>query len=133
MSRLIPKGWHLPTKAEWQQLIDYVSSQREYVCGGNSENIAKALASTEGWKSSEVPCSIGNNPSSDNATGFGALPAGYKLGIEGYHHFGTCAYFWIAKSDSACGLNYDFASAGWGNYSQHQYHHFSVRLIRDEI
>ena len=46
---ICPVGWHLPSDAEWTQLTNYVSSQSEYTCGGNSSFIAKALASAEGW------------------------------------------------------------------------------------
>ena len=77
---ICPDGWHVPSDAEWTQLTDYVSSQSEYVCGGNYINIAKAMVSTMGWDLSSLgnPCLAGNDsPATNNATGFGALPAGY--------------------------------------------------------
>ncbi len=77
---ICPDGWHVPSDAEWTQLTDYVSTHSEYVCGGNYINIAKAMVSTVGWDlaSATDPCLAGNDsPATNNATGFGALPAGY--------------------------------------------------------
>ena len=73
-----PLGWHVPSSAEWTQLADYVGSQSEYVCGENSSYIAKALASTIGWNNNTTVCAVGNAQESNNATGFTALPAGYR-------------------------------------------------------
>lgn len=72
---ICPTGWHVPSDAEWTQLTNYVSSQSQYVCGSNIK-IAKALASTTGWNSSTNTCAVGNNPSSNNVTGFSAFPVG---------------------------------------------------------
>ena len=71
-----PTGWHVPSHGEWNALISYVQSQPAYYCNGDSNNIAKALASTNYWNSTTNPCAVGNNPESNNATGFSALPAG---------------------------------------------------------
>ena len=73
---ICPTGWHVPSLVEWEQLFNYVGEQSEYICGGNSSNIAKALASTKGWENSSTDCAPGNNPMENNATGFSALPAG---------------------------------------------------------
>jgi uncharacterized protein (TIGR02145 family) len=66
-----PNGWHLPSEAEWQQLEDYVKSQPIY-----SGGTAKALAATTGWTVSYAPNTPGYEPSTNNASGFSALPAG---------------------------------------------------------
>ena len=75
---ICPPGWHVPSKAEWEQLLLYVSSQSQYVCGSNDANIDKALAATFGWArpEDEEPCSVSCYPLNNNATGFTALPAG---------------------------------------------------------
>ena len=95
---ICPDGWHVPSDAEWTQLTDYVSSQSEYLCGGNFVNIAKAMISTVGWDLSDMAnlCLAGNDsPATNNATGFSALPAGY----------GDIDY------------NYDFIYGGLGYYT----------------
>jgi hypothetical protein len=46
---ICPTGWHVPSKGEWTELSQYVGSQSQYLCGNNSNYIAKALASTQRW------------------------------------------------------------------------------------
>ena len=90
---ICPSGWHVPSNAEWTQLINYVNSNSQYWCGSSSIGIAKALASKTGWEvwTSSGNCTIGNNPSTNNATGFSALPAGPSGGE---------AAFWSATGSS---------------------------------
>lgn len=108
---IAPDGWHVPSDTEWTQLTDYVSSQSDLTCSGTAANIAKALASRTGWNTSTKTCAVGNNPSANNATGFGALPAGYYLGS--YGNFGYYAYFWSATED----VSY----YAWGRYLYSSY------------
>lgn len=74
-----PDGWHVPSDVECTQLINYVRSQSQNWCGGDSLQIGKSLAATVGWDlNGPDSCTVGNpNFSTNNATGFGALPAGY--------------------------------------------------------
>jgi uncharacterized protein (TIGR02145 family) len=129
---ICPTGWHVPSDAEWTQLTDYVSSQSQYVCGGDSAYIAKALASTTGWNSYTVTCVVGNNPSNNNATGFSALPAGGYL--SPYEAFGYRAYFWSASEDNdyiayTRVLGYKYAAVYKSDYYKN--YAFSVRCVRD--
>ncbi len=99
--KVCPEGWHLPTDAEWDQLTNYVGDQRQYRCGGDQKNIAKALAERGNvWQESDSDeCMVGNDRYKNNATGFSALPAGdYQ---QGYHVFGRCAFFWTATKIDA--------------------------------
>ncbi len=112
---ICPDGWHVPSDAEWTQLTDYVSSQSEYVCGGNYINIAKAMVSTMGWDLSSLgnPCLAGNDsPATNNATGFGALPAGdyYDNNIDGFIFLGRGfnTFYWTATANEG---TVDFAYA----------------------
>ena len=91
---ICPAGWHLPSGAEWTQLTNYVSSQSEYTCGGNSSYIAKALASTEGWNSCSGECYPGDQSvTANNATGFSAVPADDG---SSFNYPGNIADFWCA-------------------------------------
>ena len=130
---ICPVGWHLPSDAEWTQLTNYVSSQSEYVCGGNSNYIAKALADSVDWNNSTNDCAVGNNPSANNATGFSALPAGfYQYGS--YGSSGTIAFFWSStqSGSNACyrSLGSNSAVVGNGFYYGKNYG-CSVRCLRD--
>ena len=95
---ICPSGWHVPSIAEWELLIDYVNSQSEYVCSVSSSHntVAKALASTIGWHSDNHTCTPGNNPSENNATGFSALPADYYYS-SGYPIYGYSALYWSSS------------------------------------
>ena len=139
---ICPRGWHLPSDAEWTQLTNYVGNHVEYVCRINSEYIAKALASSTGWtETSESYCAVCNNQSSNNATGFSAVPAGYYGNNGDYYDFGKRACFWsataynsvyaynrslcnqcsdVTTNDSYIGNN---VNKNWGQ---------SVRCLRDE-
>ena len=98
---ICPTGWHVPSIAEWRQLRDYLRSKFKYWCGGNSNNIAKALASTTGWNSSADYCDVGNDFSSNNSSGFNALPAGYYSNSNTSLNFGWDASFWSSTQDTA--------------------------------
>lgn len=95
---ICPEGWHVPSNLEWKILTNYVSSQNQFVCGYDSTYIAKSLADTIGWDLSTGECCVGNNPLTNNSTGFSALPAGYFY--QGYQAFGSYADFWDATDYS---------------------------------
>jgi uncharacterized protein (TIGR02145 family) len=58
---IAPVGWHLPSKAEWQQLADYLGGLN--IAGGKLKE-----AGTNHW--------IAPNTGATNESGFTALPAG---------------------------------------------------------
>ena len=128
-----PNGWHLPSDAEWTILTDYVSSQSEYTCDGISNNIAKALASTEGWNSSTNSCSPGSDPSTNNTSGFSAVPAGlWGLGFRGA---GNGTDFWSSTEYGtalawSCSLDYLYAGV-YQTSEPARVNGFSVRCLRN--
>ena len=131
---ICPAGWHLPSDAEWTQLTDYVSSQPEYTCVGNSSYIAKALASETGWNSSTRTCAVGNDQTTNNASGFGAVPAGLHW-YDGFNYAGCLAHFWSSTEIGLYdawyrGLAYYDPGVGWSDvYDKDD--GFSVRCLRD--
>ena len=130
-----PTGWHLPSDAEWTQLTDYVSSRPEYTCDGDMNYIAKALASETGWNTYTGSCEVGNYPSTNNATGFSAVPAGYGSGA--FNGAGDYALFWSSSqydsNDYAWNryLIYHSADVYLSNYGN-RFWGYSVRCLRDE-
>lgn len=129
---ICPTGWHVPSNAEWSQLTDYVSSQSQYVCGSDNTYIAKALASTTVWVSSTEQCAPGNNPSSNNATGFYAVPAGYYYGY--YTAFNYGAYYWSATQTNSLNAYFHaliYTSAFVYSDTYSKLAGFSVRCLRD--
>jgi uncharacterized protein (TIGR02145 family) len=106
---ICPMGWHVPSNMEWSQLTGYVTSCSNFQCGGNAQNIAKALASNSDWTSlGSILCAVGYNSITNNATGFSALPAGEGGSV------GTNAYFWScsqSNSNSAYAIQLDYSSS----------------------
>ncbi len=137
---ICPTGWHVPSDAEWTQLINYVGNQSGYLCGCQNSYIAKALADSVGWNSYGGNCTIGNNLSSNNATGFSARPTGYFAGWE-YFNFGNNTSFASSRESntSTSGMycytlsyNYNYV-VGAGSGSCSKAGSYAVRCVRSEI
>lgn len=137
-----PNGWHIPSKAEWQQLVDYVESMT--VCDCGLRHIAKSLSSVDTWRHSGVGCSPGNSTSSNNNSGFNAIAAGRMLsrdeaaGIYNYD-FSYSANYWSCTKEKVnstyvdstpCSfkLEYNYPSVALDNSS---FTYLSVRCIKD--
>ena len=128
-----PNGWHVPSDAEWDELQNYVSSQSHYLCNGDNNNVAKALAAKTGWVSSTGTCAVGNIQVSNNATGFSALPAGHNYGGS-YTNYGTAATFWSsteAGSANTFDRSVDYSNAVFTRSNHPKGYGFSVRCLRD--
>ncbi|MBR4537068.1 MAG: fibrobacter succinogenes major paralogous domain-containing protein [Bacteroidales bacterium] len=130
---ICPNGWHVPSDAEWTELSNYMKTQPAYMASGNADHLAKALAATWEWSSASGTDVPGNDPTTNNATGFSALPAGY-YGNGGYISFGYYANFWSATENIAnyaydryLGYSYAYVYRDGGN----KYYGFSVRCVRD--
>ncbi len=133
---ICPTGWHVPSHAEWIQLTEYVSSRSVFSCDGNSNHIAKSLASAEGWNSDYDyhQCTVGNNQGANNATGFCAFPAGQCNGETTYFNGGSVTRFWSSTATTSgnkwmCSLGYN-STYVWQN-PEPPYCGFSVRCLRD--
>ncbi len=133
---ICPDGWHVPSNAEWNQLLDYVGSQSEYVCGSENTMIAKALASTEGWwECNAIDCGIGKNVGENNATGFSVLPVSYYLCTTDY---GPQAIFWTStesysSSYRVISFNKYQTYVGHNSISEPPYSGNSVRCIQNML
>lgn len=84
---IAPPGWHVATKADWQNLLDAL--------GGAAKAAYKMKASTVAWQSSL----------SSNEAGFSAVGAGY-FEKQGSYYMNNWAYhytcFWIKGSEPRC-------------------------------
>jgi len=103
-----PEGWHLPSDAEWQALVDWA--------GGNIAG--KMLKSKSGWE---------ENASGENAFGFSALPGGYYS----FHH-GRDGYWWsrTERNDKeAFGRRMSYDVGVW-NVKEFKSDFYSVRCVQ---
>jgi uncharacterized protein (TIGR02145 family) len=103
---ICPTGWHLPSTAEWLLMRDHVRGADRYFCGSDSNNTAKALASTTNWNYCTYACSVGDVVANNNATGFSAMPAGRNSDL-----FNTMAFFWCSTL-----VQYDYDYYYYANY-----------------
>lgn len=104
-----PQGWHLPSKAEYEALVEAV---------GGEEVAAKALKAREGWESDIDH--IGNGT---DDFGFAALPAGHRSYGSTFVYKGTYAIFWTS-SRATPGLNHDPKT-----YAAHLYMDYFGRFV----
>ena len=130
---ICPVGWHVPSDTEWDEMEETVRSNSAYRCNGVENNIAKALASQTGWNPSTNDCAVGNEPSTNNATGFGALPAGgFGSSLNGPSG-SSRTYFWSATmgGSGAWARYLGSNDAALGRKSYYTASWFSVRCLRD--
>lgn len=116
-------------------MTNYVNGQSTYRCGGTNNNIAKALASKEGWNTYTNNCVVGNDLAANNATGFSAVPVGNYYDSS-FGNAGNDAYFWSAtRHKSVQVIAYyralHYSSASVVSNSSNKGSGFSVRCLRD--
>jgi uncharacterized protein (TIGR02145 family) len=110
--------------------------QSDLQCDNQSDNIGKALASTSGWQSCGSNCTVGNDLSTNNASGFSAMPAGSYDGYYDNENFGYKAFFWSSSKSLYNNmadieyLVYDRASLSHWAYGMMYF--LSVRCLRNE-
>jgi uncharacterized protein (TIGR02145 family) len=134
--KLAPKGWHLPTNADWDTLKNYLIVHGYNYDGTTSEDkIAKSLAATTDWQASSEQGALSNDLSINNASGFSALPAGWRYwGNNQYMEQKLRAYWWTATQFDAtytcvCDLWYINFNLDMTYYTLVE---CSVRLVRDK-
>ncbi|MDD3945453.1 MAG: FISUMP domain-containing protein [Bacteroidales bacterium] len=119
-TRACPEGWHLPSKAEWEELTNYLGGSA--VAGGKMKE--------KGYAHWREP-----NEGATNESGFTALPGGRRCGIlEKFQAIENVTYFWSSSEGTGSHvwywiLNYDNARVGSNDYFKDN--GFSVRCIRD--
>ena len=119
---ICPDGWHVPCEQEWYTLLYYMMGQSNLQCDNQPGNIGKALASTSGWQFCGGNCTVGNDLSTNNASGFSAMPAGVYEGYYDDESFGYEAFYWSSSQSLYNNmaaieyLMYDRASLSHWNY-----------------
>jgi uncharacterized protein (TIGR02145 family) len=124
---LAPKGWHIPSDAEWTILINFL---------GGKKVVGKKLKSTTGWERYIMGSYKSGNGA--NSSGFTGLPGGYINYYQLNYVFSDESGAWWSSSEHDKGW---LESGGtffiniWGNevnlYNQLKELGNSVRCIRD--
>ena len=120
---LAPQGWHVPSDAEWKQLIDYL--------GGENE-AGKRLKNNSGWDECEGKSCNGNNN-----TRFAALPAGFRDFFGPFNSLGSYGLWWSSNEDRMYSRNGIFRCMGYNcsnvfsnNFTKRR--GISVRCVKDD-
>ncbi len=113
---LAPEGWRIPSKEDWQQLIDYL--------GGNAVAGHK-LKNIEGW---------GGDGNGDNKSGFAGLPGGFR-GYDGISYsVGYMARWWTSTESGeyfAHGFDINYDAKSINPSTGYKQDGFSVRCIKE--
>ena len=121
---LAPKGWHLPTDAEWTNLKNYLTAN------GHNGTEGTALKATSGWDD-KVDGTSGNGT---DDYGWLGLPGGGRSFNGHFNTIGSFGYWW-SSSQASTGLAwyrsllyyFGFVSS----YFTNKRDGFSVRCLRD--
>jgi uncharacterized protein (TIGR02145 family) len=119
---ICPDGWHVPSKAEWMELIDF--------CGGLDKAPGK-LIGTSGWN---------GNVNSTDEYNFSILPGGEFFGdgvTDTYSGIHTDAFFWATDGDGSNNFLELHVAAGspmqWGWVAgPPKSWRYSVRCVKDQ-
>jgi uncharacterized protein (TIGR02145 family) len=116
---LAPAGWHVPSDAEWQTLMDFLGG--ESVAGGK-------------LKETGISHWMDPNNGATNETGFSARGAGHRNWDGDYLYFHVSAWFWSSTQESDPRAWYRtlysyYTAAGRANYDKRD--GFSIRCVKD--
>jgi uncharacterized protein (TIGR02145 family) len=117
---LCPSGWHVPSIAEWDALINYLRGEGE--AGGKLKETG-----TEHWFSP--------NTGATNESGLTALPGGSRNNAGDYTNIGSSAAWWSSTEyDQNSVYVYSISSNNSIVLRNLDYKHngFSVRCIKDK-
>ena len=136
ITNLCPDGWHVPSYEELDSLFEYLETRAEYACGTTSSYIAKALAATSYWSVTTINCAIGNDLSTNNLTGFTALPGGVRESNGIFYYIGDNTGGWWCVTPTSTGSVYLLYLESY-TYKPIKYAYsgknmgFSVRCLKD--
>lgn len=123
---LAPVGFHIPTKAEWEQLASYLDPNTTFFNNGFTSVIAAN-------KLKEVGTAHWLSPNGTNLTGFTALPGGL-LEPTGCYQMGEYGYFWSSTVNTydcySVGISDTTGFGGWYSDKTSCYSR-SIRCIKD--
>ena len=111
---LAPKGYHIPTDAEWTILTDNLG-----------EEAGTKMKSTSGWY---------NDGNGSNSIGFAGLPGGYRDYYGNFDYVGANGDWWSSSEFSTDSAWFRNLSISYGFVNRSYYNKrlgISVRCLRD--
>ncbi len=116
---IAPSGWHVPSDAEWQTLVDYLG-------GANIAGVKMKEAGTVHWNSP--------NLGATNESGFSALPGGHRNTGGSFLERDLHAYFWSStefNSYASWDRAMSYLTSQVYQYYYDKRYGFSVRCVKD--
>lgn len=113
---LADSGWHIPSDAEWNGLIDIL---------GGPDSAGSKMRSKQGWN---------NEANGNNSSGFTGLPAGYRYNNGAFKGMGEYASWWSSSAMESSGAWYRYLSTKEDRLNRtfsDQRDGFSVRCIKN--
>ena len=114
---LAPKGWHIPSDAEWTTLLNYL---------GGDQTAAPALKNTTGWSL---------NRNGNNRSGLAFMPGGSRHYTGKFDFAGTMGMFWSTTEGKDYKIWYRIihvTDPSVGRFEGVSDSGFSVRCVRDQ-
>jgi uncharacterized protein (TIGR02145 family) len=123
-----PKGWRLPSNADWDNLVRYADGDEGTEAPYDSETAGKQLKAKSGWNDYK-----GESGNGRDRYGFAALPGGYGNADGNLNDIGSDGFWWSANEDGerAFGRNMGYD----GDFVYYTYYAksylFSVRCVKN--
>jgi uncharacterized protein (TIGR02145 family) len=115
--KLAPKGWHVPTDAEWTTLTTYL--------GREPGSKLKETGITHWFRP---------NTGATNESGFTSLPGGIRFSYGAFRSFGSYGYWWstteLQPTRPYCRVM-GYADSSIGRWDDNSEMGYSVRCVRD--
>ena len=140
-NNLCPVGWHVPSYNEFKILETYLTNNG-YGYQGSGNDVGKSLASQTGWSlpldwtTVDIEGNVGNDPLSNNSSGFSGLPAGYRDDTGKFEFEGLTSMWWTSTPTTTDPYLINYWSLEFNG--EYFYEHFwvkklglSVRCIKD--
>ena len=140
---ICPDGWHVPSDAEWTELVDYVESQGYFNNSFNPNGAGNALKSCRQIGSPlGGHCDTSEHPRWDSHNihsgfdefGFSALPGGDRLTNGSFSDLGSSDYWWSSTRGSSNAAFYRSMSRISGGVNRSVIYRtlgFSIRCVRE--
>lgn len=132
--KLCPAGWHVPSDGEWKVLSDYLTNNG-YGYEGSGSDIAKSMAAKTGWKISSEAGTPGNDPASNNKSGFSGLRGEGRLNSGYFFDFGSGGgYWWSSTEYSTTKAWHGHLHSETMNFTRENYDKkggFNIRCVKD--
>jgi uncharacterized protein (TIGR02145 family) len=97
---IAPTGWHVPTDADWDTLQNHlIANGYNWDTTTTGNKIAKAMASKTDWQTFTITGAIGFDLTTNNSSGFSALPGGFRSSSGAFDYQSSRGYWWSATRE----------------------------------